>query len=68
MSSAQHIDQTSEIVLSPDTIDQLIEPRAESRFLKRRLREDAEAFIVEHATGLPSPAGAACECRGASRR
>jgi hypothetical protein len=49
-------EQQSEIVLPLERVDQLIEPCADSPFLKRRLREDAEEFIVEHATALPRKA------------
>ena len=42
-----------EIILNLDTVDQLIEPCADSPFLKRRLREDAEEFTVERARALP---------------
>lgn len=48
--------QPGEIVLSLDRVDQLIEPCADSPFLKRRLRADAEEFIVEQATALPPKA------------
>ena len=47
-----------EIILNLDTINQLIEPCADSPFLKRRLREDAEEFIVERARALPHNAAA----------
>lgn len=45
-----------EIVLPLTRVDQLVEPRADSPFLKRRLREDAEEFILERARALPRKA------------
>ena len=42
-----------EIILHLERVDQLIEPCPPSPFLKRRLREDAEKFIMERATALP---------------
>lgn len=48
--------QQGEIALPLDRVDQLIEPCADSPFLKRRLRVDAEEFIVEQATALPRKA------------
>jgi hypothetical protein len=37
-----------------DTIDQLVEPCPPSPFRRRRLREEAEKFLVERVTALPS--------------
>ena len=42
-----------EIVLPLDTIDQLVELLPASPFIKRRLTEDAEKFIIERASALP---------------
>jgi hypothetical protein len=42
-----------EITLHLESLDQLIEPCAPSPFLKRRLRKDAEKFIIEQAMALP---------------
>lgn len=41
------------IVLHLQSLDQLIEPCAPSPFLRRRLREEAENFIIEHAAKVP---------------
>ena len=58
MSSPRNTTREGEIVLHLDSVDQLVEPSANSPFLKRRLREDAEEFIVESATALPRKAAA----------
>lgn len=36
-----------------DTIDQLVEPCPPSSFRRRRLREEAEQFLIERVTALP---------------
>lgn len=56
MSSPQRSEPQREIVLPLERVDQLIEPCADSPFLKRRLRAEAEEFIVEHATAIPRKA------------
>jgi hypothetical protein len=58
MSSPHGTKQEKAIIVQLERIDQLIEPSANSPFLKRRLREDAEEFIVESATALPRKAAA----------
>jgi hypothetical protein len=58
MSSLYGTKQENAIILQLERIDQLIEPSANSPFLKRRLKEDAEGFIVESATALPRKAAA----------
>src|SRR3954453_22026602 len=50
--------QAEMIVISLDSIDQLIEPCPPSPFRKRQLREEAERFLVEHVTALPRQAPA----------
>jgi hypothetical protein len=42
-----------EIVLRLESTDQLLEPCPPSPFLKRRLREDAEKYIIEQAEAIP---------------
>jgi hypothetical protein len=42
-----------EITLYLESLDQLIHPCPPSPFLKRRLRKEAEKFIIEQATALP---------------
>lgn len=47
------MNRQEEIILHLESVDQLIEQCPPSPFLKRRLKEDAEKFIVEQATALP---------------
>lgn len=47
------MNRQEEIILHLESADQLIETRTRSPFLKRRLNEDAEKFIVKQATALP---------------
>jgi hypothetical protein len=47
------MNRQEEIILPLDSVAQLIEPSVPSPFLKRRLREDAEKFIIEQAMALP---------------
>jgi hypothetical protein len=44
----------AKIILHLERVDQLIEPCPTSPFLKRRLKEDAEKFIVEQMMAHPS--------------
>lgn len=46
------MNRQEEIILRLESADQLIEPCKPSPFLKRRLREDAEKFIIEQAMAL----------------
>lgn len=48
------MNRQEQIILHLESVDQLIEPCAPSPFLKRRLREDAEKFIIETAAALPA--------------
>jgi hypothetical protein len=48
------MNRQEKIILRLESVDQLMEPRAPSPFLKRRLREDAEKFIIEKAAALPA--------------
>jgi hypothetical protein len=41
------------IAIPLDTFDQLVEPCPPSPFRSRRLREEAEKFLIERATALP---------------
>ena len=47
-----------EIILYLESAAQLLEPCPPSPFLKRRLREDAEKFIIERAMALPRKSAA----------
>jgi hypothetical protein len=47
------MNRQEEITIQLESVDQLIEPCPPSPFLKRRLREDAEKFIIERAMALP---------------
>ena len=42
-----------QIILHLESVPQLLETSLPSPFLKRRLKEDAEKFIIERATALP---------------
>ena len=46
------------ILIPLDTIDQLVEPCPPSPFRRRRLREEAEQFLIERVTALPREAPA----------
>ena len=51
--------KASEVIIVPlDNIEQLIEPCPPSPFRRRRLREEAEEFLVERVTALPRKASA----------
>jgi hypothetical protein len=50
--------QADTIAIPLDTIDQLIEPCPSSPFRKRRLREEAERYLVEYVSALPRHAPA----------
>lgn len=52
---SQKIASRGEIVLSLQTVDQLLKRCAPSPFPQRRLRKEAEAFILERAATLASP-------------
>lgn len=47
------MNRKEEIILHLESVDQLIEPCPPSPFLKRRLWEDAEKFIIKQAMALP---------------
>lgn len=47
------MNRREEIILHLESVNQLIEPCPPSPFLKRRLREDAEKFIIEQAMTFP---------------
>jgi hypothetical protein len=45
--------QSDTIAIPLDTVDQLVEPCPPSPFRRRRLREEAEKFLIERVTALP---------------
>ena len=52
------MNRQEEITLHLQSVDQLIEPSAPSPFLKRRLRKDAEKFIIEKVMALSAKSDA----------
>ena len=50
---ARDMKEPEKIVIPLDTIEQLIEPCPPSPFRRRRLREEAEKFLVERVGALP---------------
>lgn len=45
--------EAKKIVIPLDSVDQLLQPCPPSPFRQRRLREEADAFLVERASALP---------------
>jgi hypothetical protein len=52
------MNQSDEIIIPLENVEQLLEPCPPSPFRRRRLREEAEQYIIEHAIALPRHARA----------
>ena len=52
------MNQSDEIIIPLENVEQLLEPCPPSPFRRRRLREEAEQYIIKHAIALPRHAAA----------
>jgi hypothetical protein len=50
--------QLDPVIIPLTKVDQLVEPCPPSPFRRRRLKEEAEQFLIEHVNALPRDAAA----------